>query len=419
MHTHFGDIVTTIQYQDKFIDLESPVDPDSYVMCHFYLEAEDVRRAANIAAGESSVGTWTQIHTMKRRIEALAAKVTNISGNNITIAYPLEMFVDNSVPQILSDVAGNILGMKEVDNLRLNRIDFPDAYLKTFKGPAYGMKGVRKLIGTDTSGRPHVGTIVKPKIGLDPKETAKVAYEAYYGGCDFVKDDENLTDQRFCPFEERVVRVLDALDKAQEETGEKKAYAANVTGPKMIEQAQFVKDHGGNCAMIDIIAAGYYALQQLRDADLGLFLHGHRAMHAAITRNPRHGVSMGVLALLSRMAGIDQLHIGTAIGKMEGDTEEVLDNKEQLDRPLAGHAESFSVCSGGLHPGHVATLVDIIGKDIVIQAGGGIHGHPDGTIAGARALRQAVDAAMEGIPTPKYAKSHQELRKALELWGVD
>jgi ribulose-bisphosphate carboxylase large chain len=388
-------------------------------MCHFYIEADDVRRAANVAAGESSVGTWTEIHTMKKRIEALAAKVTSISGNNITIAYPIDMFVDNSIPQILSDVSGNILGMKEVDNLRLNRIDFPDAYLKTYRGPAYGMKGVRKLLGTDKTGRPHVGTIVKPKIGLDPKETAQVAYEAYYGGCDFVKDDENLTDQRFCPFEDRVIHVLDALDKAQEETGEKKAYAANVTGPKMIEQAQFVKDHGGTCAMIDIVAAGYYALQQLRDADLGLFLHGHRAMHAAITRNPKHGVSMGVLALLSRMGGIDQLHIGTVIGKMEGGKEEVLDNKEQLERPLASLAEPFSVCSGGLHPGQVGKLVDIIGKDIVIQAGGGIHGHPDGTVAGATALRQAVDAAMEGVPAREYAADHEELRKALELWGTE
>jgi ribulose-bisphosphate carboxylase large chain len=412
-------MMTTIEYQDKFVDLDGSYDPEEYVMCHFHIEADDVRRAANIAAGESSVGTWTTIHTMKKRIEALAAKVTHLSGTSMVIAYPIDMFVSNSIPQVLSDVSGNILGMKEVHNLRLNRIDFPDAYVKTFKGPAFGMKGVRKLLGTAASGRPHVGTIVKPKIGLDPKETAAVAYDAYYGGCDFVKDDENLTDQRFCPFEDRVVHVLEALDRAQEETGEKKAYAANVTGPKMMEHAQFVKDHGGTCAMIDIIAAGYYALQELRDADLGLFLHGHRAMHAAITRNPVHGVSMGVLALLSRMGGVDQLHIGTVVGKMEGSQEEVLDNREQLRRPLAGMKEPFAVCSGGLHPGQVETLVGIIGKDLVIQAGGGIHGHPDGTVAGSTALRQAVDAAVEGIPAATYAETHEELAKALALWGRD
>jgi len=414
---HDGDLLTEVQYQEKFVDINANIDPNENIICHFYIEADDIRKAANVAAGESSVGTWTEISTMKKRIENLAAKVFYIDGNNIKIAYPIDMFVDNSIPQLLSDVSGNILGMKEVDNLRLNRIDLPDDYVDTFKGPAFGMKGIRKLLGTEKSGRPHVGTIVKPKIGLNPEETGQVAYEAYYGGCDFVKDDENLTDQRFCPFEERTIKVLEALDKASEETGEKKAYAPNVTGPNMIENAQFVKDHGGTCAMIDIIAAGYYALQELRDADFGLFLHGHRAMHAAITRNPLHGVSMGVLAILSRLGGVDQLHIGTAIGKMEGDREEVLFNKEQLERPLSKMTTTFAVCSGGLHPGHVDELMDIMGKNIVIQAGGGIHGHPDGTIEGARALRQAVDAKMKGVDPREYSKDHIQLRKALDLWG--
>lgn len=410
-------MVTEIDYEEKFIDVHSEIDESKYLLCHFYIEADNVRHAANVAAGESSVGTWTPISTMKDRIDRLAAKVVSIKGNNITIAYPIDMFVDNSIPQLLSDVTGNILGMKEVDNLRVNAIDLPDDYVKTFKGPAFGMKGVRKLLGTEKSGRPHVGTIVKPKIGLNPKETAKVAYESYYGGCDLVKDDENLTDQRFCPFEDRIVNVLEALDRAQEETGEKKAYAANVTGPKMLEQAQFVKDHGGNCVMLDIIAAGYYALQELRDADMGMFIHAHRAMHAAITRNPVHGVSMGVLALLARLGGADQLHIGTVIGKMEGGKKEVLNNKEQLERPLGPVVPTFAVCSGGLHPGHVPDLVSIMGTDIVIQAGGGIHGHPDGTVEGARALRQAVDATMKNIPLNEYAKEHEQLAKALELWN--
>ena len=402
--------------QDKFIDLNASIDPEDYIICDFHLDADNVYSTSQALAGESSVGTWTDITTMKKRIDALAAKVISIEGNSIRVAYPLDMFVDNSIPQLLSDVAGNIFGMKEVKNLKLLHIDVPNAYADSFKGPAFGMKGVRKLLGTDKTGRPHVGTIVKPKVGLNPEETAKVAYESYYGGCDFVKDDENLTDQRFCPFEDRIVKVLDAMDKAAEETGEKKAYAPNVTGPKMLEHAQFVKDHGGNCVMIDIIAAGYYALQELRDADMGMFLHGHRAMHAAITRNPVHGVSMGVLALLSRLGGIDQLHIGTVVGKMEGGKEEVLDNQNELVRPLSSVKEVFSVCSGGLHPGHVPDITSILGNDIVIQAGGGIHGHPDGTAKGSTALRQAVDAAMANVELAEYAKDHAELAKALELW---
>ncbi|MHC1604938.1 MAG: type III ribulose-bisphosphate carboxylase [Candidatus Methanofastidiosia archaeon] len=410
--------LSNIYNKKDFIDLDSHIDPDENIICHFYVEANNIKKAANALAGESSIGTWTDITTMRKRIESLAARIFSISNNNIKIAYPLEMFVANSIPQLLSDVAGNIFGMKEIHNLRLNRIDFPKKYVDTFRGPAFGIEGVRKLLNTGKSRRPHVGTIVKPKIGLNPEETAKVAYDAFIGGCDFVKDDENLTDQKFCQFEERVIKVLEAMDKAEEETGEKKAYAPNVTGPRMIKKAEFVKEHGGNCAMIDIIAAGFYALQKLRDAEIGLFIHGHRAMHAALTRNPKHGISMGVLALLSRLGGADQLHIGTVVGKMEGGKKEVLDNKEQLERPLSKIKSTFAVCSGGLHPGHVPALLNILGKNIVIQAGGGIHGHPDGTTTGAMALRQAVDGAVRGIPLQKYANDYQELKKALDKWGT-
>lgn len=406
----------TYANQEKYLDLKFKPNPEKYVIADFHLEARDMKTSAAGLAAESSTGTWTKVHTTNKGMEKLAAKVYRIRGNEIKVAYPAELFEENNIPQVLSDVAGNIFGMKILRNLRLNDLTFPASYVRTFKGPALGMKGVRRMVGTLKSGRPHCGTIVKPKVGLNPVQTAQVAFNAWAGGLDLVKDDENLTSQKFCQFEERVIKVLEAMDLAQSQTGEKKMYAANITGVNMTERAQFVKDHGGNCIMIDILTAGFSALQEIRDMNFGLPIHAHRAMHAAVTRNKRHGISMLVLAKLARLAGVDQLHIGTAVGKMEGGTKEVNEIHDAMIEDLYGLKAVFPVCSGGLHPGHIAALVKNFGTDIVIQAGGGVHGHPGGTLIGARAMRQAIDAVMTGQTLKQYAKNHIELDAALGKW---
>ncbi len=402
------------------------------VICEFYVEPKgDWKKTLNQLPAESSIGTWTSLTTMKKSVERLGAKVFYYDKKTrlVKIAYPIDIFEPHSIPQLLSDVAGNIFGMKIVKNLRLLDIKFPKSYVKSFSGPKFGMEGVRKIIGTKK--RPHVGTIVKPKIGLNPRDTAKVAYNAWVGGVDFVKDDENLTDQKFCRFEDRVIHVLDALDKAESETGERKMYAPNITAPAdvMLKRAQFVKDHGGNTIMIDVITSGFSAVQFIRDQNLGMVIHAHRAMHASFTRNKKHGIAMSVIAKLLRLIGVDQLHIGTVVGKLEGGKDEVLANEYECECRYSKEAHEmmtqkwyelkkiFPVSSGGLCPLHVPKLMGILGNDIVIQAGGGIHGHPMGTKAGAIAMRQAVDATLNGIPLKKYAKDHVELAKAIEKWG--
>ena len=156
----------------------------------------------------------------------------------------------------------------------------------------------------------------------------------------------------------------------------------------------------------------------MRDHDYNLLIHAHRAGHAAFTRSLRHGINMVVIAKVARLIGVDQLHIGTAVGKMAETREEVLENKKACIEPMHGIKQVLPIASGGLHPGMVPKLVEIFGKETVIQAGGGIHGHPEGTIIGARAMRQAVDAAMKGVNLKEYAKDHPELKKALEKWPV-
>jgi ribulose-bisphosphate carboxylase large chain len=417
-----------------YIDLNyKPRETD--VVCDFFLEPSQgvsMKDAAEQVAAESSVGTWTQVHTEKPYMKNLAARVFSIKGNDIRIAYPLELFEEGNIPQVLSSIAGNVFGMKALRNLKLNDASFPQGFLKSFKGPRFGIDGIRKILKIQN--RPLLGTIVKPKLGLDTKDHAKVAYDAWYGGCDIVKDDENLTSQKFNPFEERIIKTLDMRDKAEYDAGQKKVYMPNITAPfdDMVKRAEFVKNYGGRYVMIDIVTCGFSALQSFRNRNLGLVIHAHRAMHAAMTRKKTHGISMLMIAKLARMGGVDQIHIGTVVGKMHGDAEEVENIEDEIDgisvkKDAGEHVleqewgnikTTFPVCSGGLHPGHVPDLVKILGKNIIIQLGGGIHAHPHGTMAGAKAAKQAVDAVMKGQSLREAAKSNMELMKAMEKWKV-
>ena len=405
-----------MKYLD-FVDLNYKPS-ESELICTFHVEPEGIslKEAAGGVAAESSIGTWTELTTEKPYVEKLAASVFRIEGNVAKIAYPAELFECGNMPNILSSVAGNVFGLKALKNLRLKDIELPVELLRSFKGPMFGIKGIRNLLKVPD--RPLVGTIIKPKLGLKTVDHAQVAYDAWSGGCDVVKDDENLSSQQFNSFEERVAKTLESRDRAEEETGERKVYMVNVTAETetMIKRAEYVVRHGGEYVMVDILTCGFSALQTLRDQDFKLVIHAHRAGHAAFTKNPKHGIAMRVIAKVSRTIGVDQLHVGTVVGKMSETKQEVLENVDALKTEMSGIKQVMPVASGGLHPRLVPALVETFGNDFIIQAGGGIHGHTDGTFAGATAMRQAVDATMEGKKLDEYAKDNKELKTALELW---
>ena len=336
------------------------------------------------------------------------------------------------MPQILSAIAGNIFGMKVLDSLRLIDINFPKSIVSAYKGPKFGIKGIRKLMKIEN--RPLLGTIVKPKVGLNEIEHANVCGQAWSGGLDVVKDDENLTSMSFNKFEKRIEETLKIRDTVENETGEKKIYMPNITAPltTMKKRADFVIENGGEYIMLDILTVGFSALQEIRDYldDKDVVIHAHRAMHAAITRNKKHGMTMLALAKLMRLIGMDQLHTGTVVGKMEGGQKEVIEiNKTITEQKIEGNdlttldqnwfniKPTLPVASGGLSPLHIPELMEILGSDAVYQFGGGCHGHPEGTKAGARAIRQAISAVLEGYTLKEYAKDHNELARALEKWG--
>lgn len=388
-----------------------------------------VKSAANQVALESSVGTWDKVEGLSKGImNKYGGKVFSIRGNHVEIAYPAELFELGNMPSILSGVAGNIFGMKSLGALRLEDINFSRKLKDSFKGPKYGIEGVRKLL--KIKDRPLIGTIVKPKVGLSSSGHAEYAYKAWRGGLDLVKSDENLTDQKFNRFEERCRKTVKMMEKVENETGEKKLYVENVTAEtkEMIRRAKFIQDNGGNCAMIDIIVSGWSAFQTLRNENLDLVIHCHRAGHGMFTENPEHGISMLAVAKIARLIGGDNLHIGAVFGKMKGEKNEVTQIGEEIKNQIVNHKgllkenwgrikPMFSVCSGGVHPGTLPRLIKTMGNDIICQAGGGVSAHPFGIEAGARAMKQSLDASLRGIDLKEYSKNHRELKAAIERWG--
>jgi len=423
-----------IDWYNEFVDLNYTPARDDLV-CLFYFEPAagiGPEEAVGRIASESSTGTWTTLFTMPPRMKALQATAFEIEGNFVKIAYPLELWEEGNAVQLLSGIAGNIFGMKALKNLRLIDVTFPPAYLKHFKGPHFGNDGIRKMM--KVAKRPLTGAVPKPKIGFTAKEHAEIGYETWMGGFDFVKDDENLTSTSFNRFDDRVKYMTKLRDKAEKETGEKKSAFLNITADTetMKKRADLLAEYGWNYAMIDVVVAGTASVMTMRDycSDLGLAIHAHRAMHATFDRNPKHGITMQFLAKLMRLVGVSQIHSGTAVGKLTGTKKEatviadVLREKKTkavgtmlLDQDWGTIKNAFPVSSGGLHPGLVPDVLDIYGTELVLLVSGGIHGHPKGTRAGAKATMQAIEAWQEGVTLDEKAKKAKELAEALKKWG--
>jgi ribulose-bisphosphate carboxylase large chain len=416
-----------------YIDTDYQPDRENDVVVTYYLEpakGEKFETVAEAVAGESSIGTWTHLETLSDEVKNKLSPhifVVDPKRGFIKIAYPLALFEKGSIPQILSSIGGNVFSMKIVERLRFEDIEMPVSLIASFPGPQLGIPGIRKIIGVKN--RPLVGSIMKPKVGMNAKQYGELAYQTWSGGVDVIKDDENLTSMVFNKFEDRVDRVLAAKRKVEKVTGEKKVYVFNVTAPAdvALKRAKYVKAKGGNCLMVDIVTMGWSAIQYLRGQNLGLIIHGHRAGHSTYTKDPFHGISMLVVAKLSRLAGIDQLHTGTVVGKMEGGPEEVsiIDHflheddgvVDRLTEDWSKIKPTMPIASGGLHPALVWSLVEMLGQDLIINFGGGIHGHPNGSHAGAKAARAAVEAASKGILVKEAVKKSKELKVAVDYWN--
>lgn len=424
-------------YADRYLDLGHVPGTTDLLVAFRILPRPDVpiEEAAAAVAAESSTGTWTEIGELDAGLaHDLGARVYRIDGNDCYIAYPLDLFEGGSIPNILSSVVGNVFGFKAVAALRLLDMRVPEALVDSFPGPAFGIEGVRATLGVH--GRAMTGSTIKPKLGLSPREHAGRAYETLRGGIDTIKDDENLNGQAWSPFDERIARTLELVQRAEEETGERKGYWANVTAgdtEEMLRRVDVVSREGGRFVMVDFLTAGFAATASVRKeaGRLGLAVHAHRAMHAVFDRHPDHGVDYLAIAKWARLLGVDHLHVGTGVGKLDGSLAEMAERRRMLtlanapagggtlfDQPWGDLRPVVPVASGGLHPGHVPQLDAVFGKDAFFLFGGGVHGHPGGSRSGAMAARAAVEAVARGTSLGEAARSSRELREALGLWAT-
>jgi ribulose-bisphosphate carboxylase large chain len=389
-------------------------------------EGVDPEEAAAAVAGESSTATWTVVWTDRLTAsDSYRAKAYRVDAVPNTgpgtpteqqyfawIAYDLDLFEEGSIANLTASIIGNVFGFKPLKSLRLEDMRIPVAYLKTFQGPPTGIVVERERL--DKFGRPLLGATMKPKLGLSGKNYGRVVYEALKGGLDFTKDDENINSQPFMHWRDRFLFCMEAVNHAAAGSGEVKGHYLNITGATMedmYERAEFAKELGSNIVMIDLVI-GWTAIQSMskwaRRNDM--LLHMHRAGHSTYTRQKSHGVSFRVIAKWLRMAGVDHLHAGTAVGKLEGDPATVqgfynvcrdTHTKQDLarglffDQPWAGLRKVMPVASGGIHAGQMHQLLDLFGDDVVLQFGGGTIGHPAGIQAGATANRVALEAMVK------------------------
>ena len=417
-------------------------------------EGVDPIEAAAAVAGESSTATWTVVWTDRltasEAYRAKAYRLEPVPGASdqwfAYIAYDIDLFEPGSIANLTSSIIGNVFGFKPLAALRLEDMRLPAAYVKTFDGPPAGIVVERERL--DKFGRPLLGATVKPKLGLSGRNYGRVVYEALRGGLDFTKDDENVNSQPFMHWRDRFLYCMEAVNRAQAATGEIKGTYLNVsaaTMEDMYERAEFAKELGSVIVMIDLVI-GYTAIQSMsrwaRRNDV--ILHLHRAGHSTYTRQKSHGISFRVICKWMRLAGVDHIHAGTVVGKLEGDPSSVQGYYDVLREPRnevdpgrglyfeqdwVGTRKVMPVASGGIHAGQMHQLLGYLGEDVVLQFGGGTIGHPMGIAAGATANRVALEALVlarnEGrdmwADGPRIladaARDCPPLRAALDTWG--
>jgi len=397
-------------------------------------KADFAKKAQSISVG-LTVGSWTDLpEARKAHMEKHLGKVADVkeavseTGEryaDISIAYP-DINFSRDIPALLVTVFGKL----SMDGrVKLMDLKFSDPFMGAFRGPKFGAAGVRSLLGVHD--RPLLMSIFKSVIGHDLPELRDQFYRQALGGVDLIKDDEILFENDETPLEKRVEACMEAARSASEQTGQKFLYAVNLTGPTfgLKRQAQKAIQAGANALLFNVLAYGFDVLHELAsDPEISVPIMAHPAMAGAYYPSPYHGIAAPLLlGKLMRLAGADIVLFPSPYGSVVMPREEnmgirdaLLTNNLQVDYGSSRSelAPALPVPSAGIHPGLVPLILKDFGNEVIVNAGGGIHGHPMGTEAGGRAFRQAMEAVRQGIDLRAYSAERPELRQAIELWGI-
>jgi ribulose-bisphosphate carboxylase large chain len=318
----------------------------------------------------------------------------------------------------MATVAGNLFELRQVSGLRLLDLAVPQAFVDASPGPAFGIAGTRRLAGVERG--PLIGTIIKPSVGLSPRETADTVRQLVAGGIDFVKDDELQADGPHCPFDERARAVMAVVNEAADRLGRKPMVAFNITGEvdEMRRRHDLVLALGGTCVMVSLNSIGLAGLLALR-RHAQLPIHAHRCGWGYLSRSPALGWDYAPWQTFWRLAGADHLHVNGLANKFSEPDQSVIAAARAVLRPLSETRPMLAmpVFSSGQTGLQAAPTYAALGTaDLIHAAGGGILAHPGGIAAGVAAMRQAWEAAMAGTAIEDHAQTHGELAQALETW---
>ena len=400
--------------------------------------AIDPMQAAEIMAGEQSSGTFRSVpaETPELKLRA-AARIEQLEALElvmtptlpgamqpkdkqiwhralVTLSWPLDN-IGPSLPNLITTIAGNLFELQPLSGIRLLDLRLPTAFAEHYAGPKFGIQGTRAFAGVPE--RPLIGTIIKPSVGLSAEATGALVTDLCAGGIDFIKDDELQADGPACPFEDRVKSTMRAVNAAADKTGKKAMVAFNLTGEtdEMRRRHDLVRDCGGTCVMVNLTGVGMSGMIDIgRHTELPI--HAHRAGWGALTRDPLLGWSYPAWSKLWRLAGADHMHVNGFDNKFTESNESVAASVASLKDPLFGNSPmcALPVFSSGQTVRQAAATLNAAGSpDVLVTAGGGIIAHPDGVTEGVKAMRQAYDAAMQGVDVDVYAKEYHELTAAL------
>jgi ribulose-bisphosphate carboxylase large chain len=413
------------------------------VIATYWLETPfSLEKASEIIVSEQSTGTFTALpsetESLKRRHRARIVSIEPLEttsfpslpgakvppGNKgeyrrgiVRIAFPYEN-IGPSIPNLLATVAGNLFELEELSGLRLLDLELPPSFRERYEGPRFGIAGTRELTGV--YGRPVIGTIIKPNIGLPTEELRLIVRELAQSGIDFIKDDEVHGNPPYAPLAERVKAAMEEIERAADRTGKKTMYAFNITDDldEMLRHLETVVAYGGNCVMVSINSIGFAGVAHLRK-HAPVCIHGHRNQWGMLSRYPYLGMSFTAYQKLCRLSGVDHLHVNGLNNKFHESNASVIQGVQDVLKPMYSPSDTaLPVLSSkqwaGAAPDTYAALQTM---DLMNIAGGGIHAHPGGPGAGFRSLVQGWEAALAGIPLKEHALTHPELKQAMDTFG--